>query len=447
MKPRYERPLMVRHSLGGANKFGAPYSIPVRSHLEGIAVATLVEKYGSPLFVFSERILRARYRELRDQLAHQFDDFTLAWSYKTNYLGAICRVFHQEGAWAEVVSGLELRKALAMGVPGRQIIFNGPAKREADLELAFREGAVVQIDHLDELAVAEKVAERLSLAPSVGMRVNVREVPVPSWDRFGFNLETGRALEAARRIVRTGRLRLNGLHCHLGTFILDPDAYRLAAAAVGRFAIALEREIGVAIDWIDLGGGFASHNTLHNQYLPGEEVTPSFGQYVEAIASGLDEAFAGKKLPRLVVETGRALVDDAGYLISSILGNKRLSDGRKGVILDAGVNLLPTAWWYRHDVFPAQACHGTSEPTVFFGPLCMNIDVVRDRILFPPLSVGSHVVIAHVGAYNVTQWMQFITERPNVILISPSGDHGTIRRAEGLEALLLQEEMPAWLQA
>jgi len=447
MKPRYERPLIVRHALGGANKFGAAYDIPVRNSIDGIAVQALVEQYGSPLFVFSERILRARYRELRDEMARHLAEITLAWSYKTNYLGAICRVMHQEGSWAEVVSGLELRKALATGVPGRQIIFNGPAKREEDLELAFRENAVVHVDHLDELALAERVAERLSLSPSVGLRVNVREVPVPSWDRFGFNLETGRAMEAARRLTRAGRLRLSGLHCHLGTFILEPDAYRLAAAALGRFAVTLEHEIAAKIEWIDLGGGFASHNTLHQQYLPGEEIAPSFGQYVEAIASGLDEAFGGGSVPRVVLETGRALVDDAGYLVSSVVGNKRLSDGRKGVILDAGVNLLPTAWWYRHDVFPAQACHGTPEPTVFFGPLCMNIDVVRDRILFPPLPVGSKVLIAHVGAYNVTQWMQFITERPNVVLISPKGEHMAIRRAEGLETLLAQEEMPPWLSS
>jgi diaminopimelate decarboxylase len=345
-----------------------------------------------------------------------------------------------------VVSGLELRKALGLGVPGCEVLFNGPGKREEDLELAFREGAHVHLDHLDEVALAERVAERLGLRPEVGVRVNVAELPVPAWDRFGFNLESGRAHEAARRLARGGRLELRTLHLHMGTFIQDPEAYRLAARALGRFAQSLAQELGVRIDTLDLGGGFASRNTLHAQYLPGEETTPSFSQYVERIAAGLDEVYTGAELPRVVLETGRALVDDAGVLVATVLGNKRLNDGQRAVILDAGVNILPTAWWYRHEVHPVQEVYGTAEPTIFLGPLCMNIDVVRDRILFPPLKVGDRVMIGHVGAYNVTQWMQFITLRPNVVMVSRGGRHGVIRRAESLETLLAQEEMPEWLR-
>jgi diaminopimelate decarboxylase len=445
MKPRYERPVIVRHLVGANNKFGALPAVRPVSRFDAVAIADLVAAHGSPLFLFSERSLRERVRELRDEVARRFARFTLAWSYKTNYLGAVCRVFHQEGAWAEVVSGLELRLALHHGVPGNQVVFNGPAKLEGDLELAFREGAQVHLDHLDELALAERVAARLGVRPTVGIRVNVSALPVPAWDRFGFNLETGRALEAARRLHRGGQLELRALHLHMGTFVQEPDAYRLAALALGRLAQEVERETDARIETLDLGGGFASHNTLQAQYLPGEESTPALGEYVERIAAGFEEAFGAGTWPRLVLETGRALVDDAGALVATVVGNKRLGDGRRAVILDAGVNLLPTAWWYRHSVQPAQEVHGTAEPTVFFGPLCMNIDVVRDRILFPPLRVGDRVVIGHVGAYNVTQWTQFITSRPNVVLVGPGGAHAVIRRAETLETLLQQEAMPSWL--
>jgi diaminopimelate decarboxylase len=445
MKVKYERPLIVRHSLAGVNKFGSVPAISPLTAVEGVRVDELVATYGSPLFVFVESSLRERVRELRAQLSRRLASFDLGWSYKTNYLGAICRVFHQEGSLAEVVSGMELRKALAAGVPGRQIIFNGPAKSAADLTLAFEKRAQVNLDHLDELALSETVAGQLGVAPEVGLRVSQSELPVPTWDRFGFHLESGRALEAARRLVRGGRLSLRTLHGHIGTFIANPEAYRLAALALARLARSLESELGIRITTIDLGGGFASHNTLHAQYLPGEEATPSLAEYVEAIATGLEEGMDGAEPPRLVLETGRALVDDAGVLVATVVGNKRLPDKRRAVILDAGVNLLPTAWWYRHDIRPAQDIFGTAEPTVFFGPLCMAIDVVRDRIMFPPLRVGDRVVIRHVGAYNVTQWMQFITLRPNVVMVSSRGQHACIRKAETLETLLAQEQMPAWL--
>jgi diaminopimelate decarboxylase len=245
--------------------------------------------------------------------------------------------------------------------------------------------------------------------------------------------------------VRGGRLDLRTLHCHIGTFIANPEAYRLAALALAGLALTMEKEIGIRIDTIDLGGGFASHNTLHAQYLPGEEATPALGEFVEAIASGLEEGMKGAEPPRLVLETGRALVDEAGYLVATVVGNKRLVDRRRAVILDAGVNILPTAWWYRHNLYPAQEVFGTAEPTVFFGPLCMNIDVVRDHIMFQPLRVGDRVVIRHVGAYNLTQWMQFITERPNVVMVSLKGEHGLIRKAETFETLTQQELVPPWL--
>ena len=445
MRASYERPIIVRHSLAGVNKFGSIPVIRPLTAIDGVRIDELVGTYGSPLFVFSESTLRERVRELRAQLSRRVASFDLGWSYKTNYLGAICRVFHQEGSLAEVVSGMELRKALASGVTGRQIIFNGPGKTAADLTLAFEKSAHVHLDHLDELALAEDVANQLGVVPEVGLRVSQSELPVPTWDRFGFHLESGGALAAAHRIVRGGRLRLRTLHGHIGTFVANPEAYRLAALALARFACSLENEVGIRITTIDLGGGFASHNTLQAQYLPGEETTPALAEYVEAIMSGLEEGMAGRELPRLVLETGRALVDDAGVLIATVVGNKRLVDKRRAVILDAGVNILPTAWWYRHDIHPAQEVVGTAEPTVFLGPLCMNIDVIRDRIMFQPLRVGDRVVIRHVGAYNVTQWMQFITERPNVVMVSPKGQHACIRKAETLETLLVQEQMPAWL--
>jgi diaminopimelate decarboxylase len=445
MKPPYQRPIIVRHMVGGTNKFGAQPSIRVYDRFESVPVADLVGQFGSPLFLLSERVLRERFHELRDQMAARFASFTIAWSYKTNYLGAVCRVFHQEGAWAEVVSGLELQMALRLGMPGRQIIFNGPAKGEADLELAFRNGAHIHLDHLDEIGLAERVAERLNLRPKVGLRVNLSNLPVPTWDRFGFNLENGNALDAARRLKRNGRLELTALHAHIGTFVQDAEAYRLTAIGLAKLAQELQADLGLHIDTLDFGGGFASKNTLQAQYLPGDQATPSFAQYVERIANGLDEVYAGAPLPRVMLETGRALVDDAAVLVATVIGNKRLTDGRRAVVLDAGVNLLPTAWWYKHDVFPAQDVQGTTEPTVFLGPLCMIIDVVRDRILFPPLRTGDRVVVSRVGAYNMTQWMQFIAARPNIVMVSPSGRAAIVRRAETVETIVQQEEMPEWL--
>jgi len=445
MKPAYERPTLVKHQAGLMNKLSGVQAMRPMDRIDGVPVRELVKRFGSPLFVFSERTLVARWRELRDAFALRLPRTQLAWSYKTNYLDAVCKVFHRQGSWAEVVSEMELDKALRH-VPGSQVIFNGPYKPEGALEKAFRAGVRVHLDHFDELARAEAVARRLGLRPQVAIRVNMAVPGTPPWSRFGFNLENGQALDAVRRLRAGGVLELRGLHSHIGTFVQEVEAYRQEARQLAELANRIAAEQGTAIDWIDLGGGFASRNTLHGQYLPGAQVSPSFAQYAEAAADGLSALrLPSGQEPTILLETGRALVDEAGHLVTSVHANKRLPDGRRALIVDAGVNVLFTAFWYRHELVPAQEFSGTPEPTVVYGPLCMAIDVVRDQLLFPPMAAGDLLVVQNTGAYNVTQWMQFITERPAVVMISRDGEVGLIRRRESVETLLGQEELPPWL--
>jgi len=446
-KPLYERPSLVRHQMGMMNKFGRVQGTKPLTHIDGVAVADLVAQHGSPLFVFSQSTLIKRYRELYQAFARRYAKVRIAWSYKTNYLEAVCRTFHREGAWAEVVSQFEFDKAVLTGVAPDHIHFNGPSKPDEAIEAALRGRAMLHIDNFDELARIERIAERLNVRPRVALRVNLAVEGLQSWSRFGLNLESGQAREAAVRLLSGGKAELVGLHCHIGTYILEPAAYGIAATKLVQFANQLRADLGVRLSFIDVGGGFASRNTLAAQYLPGDQAAPSFERYAEAIC----DALAGldcppQELPTLVLETGRALVDDAGYLISSVAATKRLPDGRRGLVLDAGVNLLFTAFWYKHDVLPAQEFSGTLEPTVMYGPLCMNIDVLRDTVQFPPLSVGERVVFRNVGAYNVTQWMQFITLRPAVVLIGQDGRVAPIRRAEKVEDLRSFEQVPEWLR-
>lgn len=445
-KDLYERPSLIRHHVGLMNKFSRVQAMQPQTEIDGVSVDALVEKYGSPLFVFSEKTLVARYRELHQAFTLRYPRVRLAWSYKTNYLDAICKVLHREGAWAEVVSEFELDKALHNGMPGDRVHFNGPFKPKDALRKALRIGTMIHIDHFDELADAEAVADELGIRPKVAIRVNFQVGSVPHWGRFGFNLESGQARDAVARIVAGDKLELTGLHAHIGTFIQEPGAYGEAAQKLVSLANELKSRYGITLSFIDFGGGFASHNTLKAQYLPGSQATPSFSRYAEAISdslAGLD--YQPRELPTLVLETGRALVDDAGYLISTVHANKRLPDGRRSLVLDAGVNTLFTSFWYKHEVVPAQRFRGTPEPTVFFGPLCMNIDVMRDTMLFPPMRPGERVVFRSVGAYNVTQWMQFITYRPAVVLVGQDGRHAVIRRREDLDTILAQEEAAPWL--
>jgi diaminopimelate decarboxylase len=445
--PQYERPGIVRHQIGALNKFGQRSGPRVQTHIEGVAISELVARYGSPLFVFSERTLIERYRDLEQAFSRRYPSVRLAWSYKTNYLQAICRVFHREGAFAEVVSPFEYDKAVALGIPRERIHFNGPYKPDDALGRAITGGSILHVDNLDEIARIERVAQASGHRARVAIRVNMSIEGVQSWSRFGLNLESGQAYEAITRVLGGQGMDLVGLHTHIGTFVQDPQAYGTAASKMARLANELRARRGTRISFIDLGGGFASPNTLKSQYLDGQQASPPFSRYAEAICAGLGELDCPtSQMPTLVLETGRALVDEAGSLVSTVQATKRLPDGRRALVIDAGVNLLFTAFWYRHEVSLVQEVRGLEEPTILYGPLCMNIDVMRDAVSLPPLAIDDRIVFGNVGAYNVTQWMQFITMRPAVVLIGTNGAVAEIRRAENVDDLNQLEAMPDWLR-
>ena len=440
----YEKPTIIKIGNPIYTKHGvsSSASFPTRSDIEGQSIESLCQKYGSPLFVFSETTLRNQFRKYQSAFRSRYPDVKLSWSYKTNYLKAICSVLHQEGALAEVVSDFEYDKARALGIRGEDIIYNGPYKTRESLVRAAKEGAKIHIDHIDEIATLESIAQELHIPIQVGLRINLNTGIFPLWTRFGLNLESDQAIQAVERIVKGRTLRIAGLHTHIGTFVLDPAAYHKAARSLCEFLLKIEDKFAVKIDYIDMGGGFPSKNHLKGIYQPPEIAVPPIDDYAEQITSAIKETLSGRKLPQLLLESGRHVIDEAGFLITSVVAQKLLPDGRRAYVLDAGVNLLYTSTWYKYKIEMDGAENTLAEPSILYGPLCMNIDVVDEGLLLPRLPLGKRLILSPVGAYNVTQWMQFIQYRPAVALIRTSGSVELIRARESLQSVELNEQLP-----
>ncbi len=446
-KKPFERPVIKKVTAGMPSKFGLQVHHEPITEIDGVPVQSLLDQFGSPLFIYSEKTIRNTYKEAYRAFSSRYPNVLFSWSYKTNYLNAICNTFHQEGSWAEVVSGFEYKKALANGVKGDQIIFNGPQKTRNDLLLAVKNESLIHIDHFDELYELIEISKESDFKPKVAIRINMDIGIYPAWDRFGFNYENGEAWDALNRIMHCKTLELTGLHTHIGTYIMSAEPYKVAATKMSDLALGLARKYNHHILYIDMGGGFASKNTLKGGYYPGTDTTPSFDDYAEAIVSVLMKAeFQPDHLPLLILETGRALIDDAGYLAGTVVANKRLADGQRASILDAGVNLLFTSFWYDHDIRPAKPMSDQTEETAIFFLFFMNIDVIRKNTIFPLLKKGDPFVIQRVGAYNNTQWMQFITMRPNVVLIDMNSDVHVIRKEETVDTMNQLEATPEHLK-
>lgn len=440
MSKNYEKPTINKIDFAMASKYGSPLkSQKVRTQIDGVSVNELTSKYGSPLFVFSQKTIEDKYNSLKDAFCSRYPDVKFSWSYKTNYLNEICKIYHQLGSSAEVVSEFEYQKARANGVPGKDIVFNGPYKPKSDLKIAVQEGAKIHIDNLFELYDLEEIANELEIKIPVAIRINMDTGTHPAWSRFGFNYENGEAYEAVERIYAKGKLYLTGLHTHIGTFMLDANAYKMATTKIMQLKSQVEQSFHCDIEYIDLGGGFASKSNLKGVYQSAEVVIPTADEYAQVITDAIYELNKSEKLPTLYLETGRHLIDEAGYLLTSVRGHKRFPDGKKGYILDAGVNLLYTSTWYNFNIELDKRHKGDSEPSMLNGPLCMNIDVIEENIMLPPLERGSIITISPVGAYNYTQSMQFIRYKPAVVLIDLESNVKVIKEVDDLDTVNFKE--------
>ncbi|MGD9570585.1 MAG: LLM class flavin-dependent oxidoreductase [Thermoleophilia bacterium] len=383
----------------------------------------LAERFGTPLYAFDGERIAAEAQAFR---AAAGPDVTVAYSLKSNTLMGLVSRLHRAGCWAEVASGHEYRLARRAGVPGGRIAFNGPLKTDDELRRALSEGATVIADGI------EQVRAIAALAPwaSAGARVGLRLVPPDrvGTDRFGV---PARVVPAVAALLARAGLPLTGLHIHLGAYQLGPmppsgppihgvtvqypvPVERFAAAAAHLRATA-DRVGG--IEWLDLGGGWPA---------------------AAALAGHLDAARAalGPGHPPLILEPGRALIRDSGWLLTRVVA--RRGPGR--YVVDAGITQVPCVQWKRSPVHPAAHRDGEERPTDLYGPLCLQHDAVAREVPLPPLAVGDLVWIGQTGAYAMAQASPFIHLRPAAVLLE--GGRATLLRARETddEALGAQAE-------
>jgi diaminopimelate decarboxylase len=444
----WEEPTLTRHTFGTINKFSG-VAINTRAPLvptamvdeiDGCAVPELLRHFGSPLFVVSESRLRREFRDFRAAFRAGYPNTEVAYSYKTNYLTGLRALLHEEGAWAEVVSGLEYEMARRLDIAGPRIVFNGPWKAEADLERAVADGAWINVDSFDELTAVEEIARARGVVAPVGLRVNARVTQVP-WEKFGFGIEDGLAEEACGRVVASASLRLAGLHAHLGTDLPDADTYQQLLGRLVPLMTRFERQHRVRWEVLDLGGGFPNRHRYARAH-PGttpEQVFPAFAAAVTRPLAAALRRLASR--PRLVLEPGRAVVEHAVSLLTRVVATKRLARGAKAAVLDAGVHLLPTAYYTALDIAPVEASPLSVEEVTLFGPLCMQVDCLAVGIRLPPLRRGTPLVVRNCGAYADSQSMQFIHARPAIVL-ARDGRAELLREAETVADFLARDRLP-----
>ncbi|MBT4963572.1 MAG: hypothetical protein HOI53_09065 [Francisellaceae bacterium] len=404
----------------------------------------LTAKFGSPLFVVSKETIKQKVNHLKKIFNFPGYELVIGYSFKTNYLPGVCKVFLEEGCWAEVVSEMEYDLARRLNVSGDKIIFNGPHKTDEGIANTIKNGSILHLDNIQEYERVCQIASDLQICANVGIRFNFQYYNY-SWDKFGFRFNEEEFNVLFEDMAKQKYINFVSLHNHCGTYILEPDLY-VASINTMYLIIQMAQKHGIAPSMIDIGGGLPSTAPLREKYTAGY-ITGNginLALYADAIAPGLEKIrkLLGNKKLRLVLEPGRAVIDEAVALITTVIANKNGKHDSKITLIDAGVNILPTTTWYNR--VPKVAKQHDSEYTKqrLCGPLCMQIDVISEGSYLPNLKPGDHMIIPNVGAYNHTQSMQFIQYRPATILMDDNFKPVLIQRKENFDDVFLRDIFP-----
>ncbi len=356
-----------------------------------------LEPAASACWVYDLDQVEARARRFRAAFAPL--GVRVGYALKANALPALLRRIRAAGLAAEAGSLGELYASKREGFAGPERILNGNGRTAEEAEFAAREGVhSVNADHIQELDLLEIHAARAGATVRVALRVNPgiathgHAYVATGHDEAKFGVAPGEALEAWTARARWPHLRLDGVHLHVGSQLIDPGPLEAAAETARELAQESARR-GAPLGLVNLGGGFGVDYSGAGAEFP-----------LEAHGAWLARRMAGLAV-EWVMEPGRWLVAPAGVLLADVLWVKRRSgnDGgaRRFVVLAAGMNDLirPALYGARHRIVPVRARAGAEEPATVVGPVCESADVFEREAVLPPLERGDLVALVDAGAY------------------------------------------------
>ncbi len=404
----------------------------------GVDAVELAETYGTPLYVTDEDRVRNNFRRYNSA----FETADKYYAVKANGNLAILKILASEGAGADVFSGGELQLVKSAGIPMGKILFNGNSKSEEELRAAVDAGVKVSVDSQDEMrtlsAIAVAMEKEVEIAirvnPDVSPKVNPKIATGLRESKFGIPFyEVIATCEDAKMLPN---ITLTGLHCHIGSQILDVSVFREATEKMMNLVEELYAR-GMELEFVDLGGGLGiSHRK--------EEKAPTPNDLADAILPTFDARLdsLGIKL-KLVLEPGRSIVGPATILLSRVNTVKQAY--KKFVAIDAGFNLFmrPVMYDAYHEVVVANKLNEqASVLCTVVGPVCESGDILAKDRMLPEVERGDLVAILNAGAYGFSMSSQYNGRPRCAEVLICDGKVDVIRSKESVDDLIRNQVIP-----
>jgi diaminopimelate decarboxylase len=415
--------------------YQATSAAPPELYCESVGLERLANQYGTPLFVYSTAMIRARV----NAFARSFQSIphTLCYSVKANSTLAILRLLARVGSGFDVVSGGELQRVLRISPKAAtKVVFSGVGKTAAEMDLALRSGILLfNVESASELNLLAATAARLKKRAAVAVRVNpdvsAKTHPYISTGlhqhKFGVPIPEAHALYA--HAAPQTFLDVAGVSVHIGSQITDVASFRSALERVADLVRALRKQ-GHDIRYLDAGGGLG---------ISYEDPQQNFEKQIAGYARAILAPLRGLKV-HLLLEPGRSIIGQAGLLLTRALYRKT-NNQKRFVIVDAAMNdlLRPSLYGAYHKIVPVRRHALETEITDVVGPICETGDFfARDRKL-PLVQEGDLLAVLDAGAYGSVLGSNYNTRGRAAEVLVSGATAKLVRRRESLQDQLKTE--------
>jgi len=423
----------------------------------GCDATRLAAEFGTPLYVMDESLIRENCRVYKAAFESRYPRNVVCFASKAFLTLAMCRIIEDEGLHLDVASLGELYVALQAGFPPERINLHGNNKSREELATALRTGiGHIVIDNFLEIQMLSV------LTRETGSQIDVMVRCTPGVDphthkfistgqadtKFGFNIKDGSALEAIHQILEIPALRFDGIHCHIGSQLLDTEAHQGAVDAMIGLMKQIRIETGEVCNVVNIGGGLGVRYRSHHR-------PPTYDEFAEAVCSQLISALDAADLPRPILqqEPGRALVGEAGTTLYTVGAIKTVPVAqepglRTYAAVDGGMSDNPRPQLYdaEYEVICANKAGHLHDRIVSIAGKHCETDVLIWDARAPELEAGDIVAVQTTGAYNFVMASNYNRfPRPAVVLVK-DGDADMIVERETLADLISREIIPARLQ-
>lgn len=402
-------------------------------HIEGVSTLNLGQEFDTPLYVMSETRIRNNFRRLSRALSQHHEKIRVYYSAKANTNLSVLRILREEGAYLDTVSIGEVYLALKIGFPPNKILFTGTNVRNDELKYLSDSGVLINIDSLSQMSrllaycTPEEISVRVN--PETGAGHHAHVVTAGKESKFGIWEED---VITAYTMAKDAGVKSFGIQMHIGSGILEPDPFLIAAEKLLEISRLVHRELKVDFDFMDFGGGlgvpYKPTEQQMNIDLFSERVLGLFKERVQQYGLGQ---------PVFCLEPGRYLVADAGVLLTRV-NTIKITPYKKYIGVDAGFNTLvrPIMYGAYHHVLPVRSENTGEEVYDVAGPICESGDLLaRDRVL-PRIREGDLLAILNAGAYGYSMSSQYNSRPRCAEVLVNEGKYRLIRQRESFEDLM-----------